>query len=128
MGVASLILGICSLLIGLIPGCGIIALLPAVIGLLLGIAFVVGAKKRNEPAGNGVAGAVLSAISVLVIIVWTTIIFLSSKDAHTALQDSLETFPDSVSAMKDSLANEINKELGEILEDALDEVKETIEK
>lgn len=49
MGVASLVLGILSLIIGFVPFCGAIALLPAIIGLILGIVDVaLKSKKVNQ--------------------------------------------------------------------------------
>ena len=69
MGVAALVLGIISILIAFIPFCGVIAFLPALIGFILGIVFVVGGKKRNEPVGIGIAGLVLNLIALLVIII-----------------------------------------------------------
>ena len=52
MGIAALILGIISIVIALIPVCGSIAFVPALVGLILGIVDTVkkgkaGEKKRN---------------------------------------------------------------------------------
>ena len=41
MGVAALILGIVSTIFGFVPFCGIIAFVPAVVGLILGIIDIV---------------------------------------------------------------------------------------
>ena len=73
MGIASLILGIISGIVGFIPFCGILAVLPAVIGLILGIVFVVQKSKAKEPKGIGIAGIILSVLSILFIIVWNLI-------------------------------------------------------
>ena len=37
MGIAALVLGIVSIIIAFVPFCGIIAFLPALVGLILGI-------------------------------------------------------------------------------------------
>lgn len=77
MGVASLILGILSVLFCSVPLCGVVAFLPALIGFFLGFFFVVGAFRRKVPAGIGIAGVVLNGIALLVItgsialVVWT---------------------------------------------------------
>ena len=73
MGIASLVLGIVSLVIGFVPFCGIIALVPAVIGLILGI--IDTAKKSREGAkkGQAITGLTLSAIAIMIIIFWTII-------------------------------------------------------
>ena len=73
MAVASLVLGIVSLIIGFIPFCGSIALLPAIIGFILGIVSIVLNKKKGDKIGMGVAGLVLSIIATIVIIFWVFI-------------------------------------------------------
>ncbi len=74
MGVASLVLGIISIIIGFIPFCGAIALLPAIIGLILGIVDVVKKSKSGESKGMSIAGIVLSAIAIVVIIFWVFVV------------------------------------------------------
>ena len=74
MGVASLVLGIISIIIGFIPFCGAIALLPAIIGLILGIVDVVKKSKSGESKGMSIAGIVLSAIAIVVIIFWEFVV------------------------------------------------------
>lgn len=74
MGVAALILGIISLIIGFIPFCGMIAFVPAVIGLILGIVEIVSKSKKSEPKGMGIAGLVLSALAILIMIWWLFIV------------------------------------------------------
>lgn len=90
MGVAALVLGIISIIIGFIPLCGSIALLPAVIGLILGIVDTVQKSKKGEKKGVSIAGLVLSAIAVAVIIFWVFIFSaaLSNVDVNE-LDDAL---------------------------------------
>lgn len=84
MGVAALVLGIISIIIGFIPLCGSIALLPAIIGLILGIVDTIQKSKKGEKKGVSIAGLVLSAIAVAVIIFWVFIFSaaLSNVDAN----------------------------------------------
>lgn len=82
MGVASLVLGILSLIVGFVPFCGAIALLPAIIGLILGIVDVVLKSKKGEPKGMGVAGIVLSAISIVVIVFWVFVVAAASVSTY----------------------------------------------
>ncbi len=82
MGVASLVLGILSLIIGFVPFCGAIALLPAIIGLILGIVDVVLKSKKGEPKGMGIAGIVLSAISIVVIVFWVFVVAAASVSTY----------------------------------------------
>lgn len=69
MGIAALILGILSVILGFIPFCNWFALLPAFIGLILGIVEIVTKKKKNEKVGMGIAGTVLSAVALVIIFV-----------------------------------------------------------
>lgn len=75
MGIASLILGIISLIIGFVPLCGSIALLPAIIGVILGIIDISKKSKTGEKKNQSIAGLIMSAIAVVVIIFW---IFVAS--------------------------------------------------
>lgn len=90
MGIAALVLGIISIIIGFIPLCGSIALLPAIIGLILGIVDTVQKSKKGEKKGVSIAGLVLSAIAVAVIIFWVFIFSaaLSNVDVNE-LDDAL---------------------------------------
>ena len=68
MGIAALILGIVGLVIAWIPFCGILALIPCLVGLGLGIADIIVKGKRGEPKGMGIAGTVLNAVALLIVI------------------------------------------------------------
>ena len=69
MGVASLVLGIVSVVIGFVPFCGTWAIIPAIVGLILGIIDWVKQNKAGEPKGKSIAGTILSIIAI-VIIIW----------------------------------------------------------
>lgn len=83
MGIAALILGIISLIIGFIPLCGSIALVPAIIGLILGIVDTVLKKKKDEKIAISVTGLVLSAISIVVIIFWVFVFGVAASKVDT---------------------------------------------
>lgn len=70
MGVASLVLGIVSVVFSFVPFCGIIALIPAIVGLILGIIEVVNKSKSQEPKGMAIAGLSCSAVAIVFIIYW----------------------------------------------------------
>ena len=82
MGVASLVLGILSLIVGFVPFCGAIALLPTIIGLILGIVDVALKSKKGEPKGMGIAGIVLSAISIVIIVFWVFVVAAASVSTY----------------------------------------------
>ena len=88
MGVASLVLGIISLIIGFIPFCGMIAFVPAIIGLILGIVEIVKKSKEKAPKGMGIAGTILSAISIVVMIFWFFVVGIAfSTVDYTDIED-----------------------------------------
>lgn len=78
MGVASLVLGIVSIVLGFIPFCGAIAFIPAVIGLILGIVDAVKKSKSQEPKGMAIAGIILSAIAIVIIGWWVFVVAAAS--------------------------------------------------
>lgn len=83
MGIAALVLGIISFIIGFIPLCGSIALVPAIIGLILGIVDTVLKSKKGEKIAISVTGLVLSAISIVVIIFWVFIFGVAASNIDT---------------------------------------------
>lgn len=101
MGVASLILGILSAIIGVIPICNYIAFVPALVGLGLGIGEIVVKSKKKESKGMGIAGTVLSAIAIIFIAFWTFVIGIAAMDSeddytnssiYDSFDDDLRTF------------------------------------
>ena len=81
MGVASLVLGIVSIVFGFIPFCGAIALIPAIVGLILGIVDAVKKSKAQEPKGMAIAGIILSAIAIVVICWWVFVVIAAAATA-----------------------------------------------
>lgn len=79
MGVASLVLGIISVIIAFIPLCGSIAFIPAVVGLILGIIDTVKKSKAKEKKGISIAGLVLSALAIIFIYAWIFLIGASAS-------------------------------------------------
>ena len=88
MGIASLILGICSIAICCCYGVGAI---PAIIGLILGIL-------QNKKNANGIAtaGIVLGIIGILLNVVWLIymIIFLSEDGLQEFIDEFSSSYPD----------------------------------
>lgn len=79
MGIASMVIGIVSVILGLIPFCGYFALIPAIVGLVLGIIDTIQKSKKGLPKGMSVSGIVLNGASILLILLWT-IIFISAGE------------------------------------------------
>ena len=93
MGIASLILGIISVLFALVPGCGLfLAPLPALIGMVLGIAAWVGKNKRGEAEGKGIAiaGTIISVLAFVVLGAWVGVM-LAQKPEGMTFQEWMES-------------------------------------
>ena len=70
MDVASLVLGIVSMVMGFIPCCNYLTFITAPIGLGLGIAGLVQKNKAGEAdKGKAIAGIILSVIAIIIPIV-----------------------------------------------------------
>ncbi|HUT78083.1 MAG TPA: DUF4190 domain-containing protein [Polyangia bacterium] len=71
MGIASMVLGIVSVIFGLVPFCGSWAVIPAVIGLTLGIVDLVVKSRNKAPRGTAIAGVILNPIAIIAVVLWT---------------------------------------------------------
>jgi hypothetical protein len=99
MGIASLVLGICSIVICCCYGIGII---PSVLALIFGIL-----QQRKNPNGIATAGIVLGIVGILCNLVFLIymIIFFSYASDSNAWQQFFEEFSEEFS---DSLADGAN--------------------
>lgn len=70
MAVASLVLGIISIIFAFIPCTSWIGIITAIIGLVLGIIDLVKKKKAGEKKGMSIAGTVCSGIAVVIVAGW----------------------------------------------------------
>ena len=133
MAVASLVLGIVSIIIGFIPFCGVIAFVPAVVGLILGIVALVKANKPVEVVegveppkskkGLSIAGIILSGIAVVVILFWNIVVAgllaagtqavgeAVSSELGTSLEELAEMDEDEVNAALTDYFNQLAEEL-----------------
>jgi len=75
MGIAALIIGIVSAVLAFIPLCGYIAFVPALVGLALGIVDIIQKSKKNESKVMGIVGVITNAVAIVIIIVWTPLVF-----------------------------------------------------
>lgn len=89
MGIAALVLGIVSLLICWIPCINWFALIPAIVGIILGIIDIVKKSKAGEKKAISIVGLILSIVAVVVTVVWT--IVLGVIGAGTAASSSAST-------------------------------------
>lgn len=73
MGIASLVLGIVAILICWIPIIGVISFVLTIVGLILGIIEITRKDKTQEQKGIGIAGVIICAIAIPIIIITTII-------------------------------------------------------
>jgi hypothetical protein len=87
MGIAAMVIGIVSAVLGFIPFCNYFALIPAGVGFILGIVDVAIKSNKNQNLnegeskqniGQGVAGIVLNSLAIIVIVLWTFIFVAAS--------------------------------------------------
>lgn len=78
MGIASMVIGIVSAVLGFVPFCNYFAFIPAVVGLVLGIVDVVMKSKKQLPKGQAIAGVVLNSSAIVLIFIWTVLIATAS--------------------------------------------------
>jgi hypothetical protein len=79
MGIAAMVIGIVSIVLGFIPLCRNIALIPAIVGLILGIVDVVMKTKNGKTKGQGIAGIVLCALALCLIMFYNIVIVASAS-------------------------------------------------
>jgi len=91
MGVAALVLGIVSAVFAFIPFCGTWAVIPAIVGLVLGIIDWVKKNKENAPKGKAVAGTICSAVAIVIIIVWWIIAAATVNTAAKELDEAIKS-------------------------------------
>ena len=82
MDTASLVIGIISAVLGFIPCVNLFVILPAIVGLILGI--ISFRKKREEelPSGVALAGIILNALP-LVVMTSFLLLTMFTGDAYT---------------------------------------------
>ena len=85
MGIASMVIGIVSAVLGFIPLCNYFAFIPEVVGLILGIVDLVTKSKKGEPKKSAIAGIILCAAALVLIFVWTGIIASAGAAATSAV-------------------------------------------
>lgn len=94
LGIASLVVGIVSAVIALIPGCGAIAFVPAIVGLVLGVINVVLRGKANLPKGVGMAGIILNVAAIVFILAYLYVIIPWMADKVVDVAEKLpKTLP-----------------------------------
>ncbi|MBN2851990.1 MAG: hypothetical protein JXQ23_04565 [Clostridia bacterium] len=78
MGITSFILGIISLILSFLPFMHFVGIVPAIIGLILGITDLIYTRKNGDyKRGFSISGIVLCFIAILLSIFWTILIVVA---------------------------------------------------
>ncbi len=100
MGIASLVLSIVSLVLGFVPFVWLIAIIPALVGLILGIISL--AKKKQK--GQSIAGIVISVITIVLLIFTFVNLFKTIGDLGKSFTDSFSSSEEDI--LDNSFLNE----------------------
>lgn len=126
MAVASLVLGIISVILGIIPFCNVFAYVPAIVGLILGICALVKANKPAEEVAEGeeapkskkgisIAGIICNGVALVIITVMVMIAAFAVKTVADVTSDALkEQFGVSLDELSDMSEEEMQAKLAEI--------------
>lgn len=86
MGIASLVIGIIGVILSFIPCVGMLAFIPVVVGLVLGIVDVVTKSQQNVPKGMGITGIILNSIALIIIIAWTAFFGVAASSSSGEIE------------------------------------------
>ncbi|HPJ21361.1 MAG TPA: hypothetical protein PLP30_05795 [Clostridia bacterium] len=81
MGLTALILGILSVLISIVPFCNYVGLIPAIIGIVLGVVSLTQKDESYNARPLAITGLVFCVIAVIMSIVWSVLLLLPLRYA-----------------------------------------------
>lgn len=84
MAVAGLVLGIVAIVLSFIPCIGILAIIPAVLGIIFSIMGLSQAKKTGQGKGMAIAGLILSILAIAWVPIFVLIIMGGAAAAGAA--------------------------------------------
>jgi hypothetical protein len=108
MGTASLVIGIIAIIFGFIPVFNYCLLIPALLGLVLGIIDIGIKVKQNKPKGESICGVVLNGLAIFVIAAWTVAIALMISSSGEQIQRIQLIVQDQLSRMQRQSASYIS--------------------
>ncbi len=79
MDIASLVIGIIAAMVGFIPCVNTLVILPAIVGLILGIIAFKKKKTEELPSGIALAGIILNALPLLVMTVFLVLAMVTGE-------------------------------------------------
>lgn len=84
MAVAGLVLGIMAIVISFIPCIGLLAIMPAILGIIFSVVGLSQAKKTGQGKGMAIAGLVLSLLAIAWIPIFILLIMGGAAAAGAA--------------------------------------------
>lgn len=108
MGTASLVIGIIAIIFGFIPIINYFLLIPALLGLILGIIDIGIKVKQNKSRSESICGVVLNALAIFVIAAWTVAIALIISSSGEQIQRIQLTVQDQLARMQRQSASYIS--------------------
>ncbi|MCK5035777.1 MAG: hypothetical protein KAS73_07795 [Candidatus Sabulitectum sp.] len=89
MDVASLVIGIIAAMVGFIPCVNTLVILPAIVGLILGIIAFKKKKAAELPSGIALAGIILNALPLLVMTTFL-VVAINTGDANSISEMTIQ--------------------------------------
>ena len=84
MAVAELVLGIVAIVLSFIPCIGILAIIPAILGIIFSIMGLSQAKKTGQGKGMAIAGLILSILAIAWVPIFVLLIMGATATAGAA--------------------------------------------
>jgi hypothetical protein len=81
LGLTALILGIISVIISMVPFCNYVGLIPAIIGIVLGVVSLTQKDDTINARPLAITGLVFCVIAVVMSIVWSILLLLPLRYA-----------------------------------------------
>lgn len=128
LSIAGLALSVLAFVIALIPCFGMIAFLPALLGLIFAIIGLAHADNYRTPKSIAVVGIVMGATALLIAGVWTGIISSISEHADSKIEKRVERIIDDIKKELKDTDIHIKIEENSLSDEELARIKEEAEK
>ena len=77
MGLTALILGILAVILSLIPFCNYVGLIPAIIGVVLGVVALTQPDDKYNSKALSITGIVFCMVAVVLSVVWSVLFLIT---------------------------------------------------
>lgn len=94
MGIASLIIGIISIIIAFIPNYGTLALILAFIAVIFGIIGMLQRNGQDRPSAMPIIATVISILAIAIIYVWVYVMHAPKRTVNNYPEYEVKTYFD----------------------------------